>query len=1695
MKLNQLLVAGLAALTSSASLAQGAVKTWTGSGADNAWGTVANWDLGIPANSDSLLFSGATRLGNSNNITGLLLNGIGFNASGFNLVGLVLTNAGGIYDSAGNNTNVIILNLGAGQSITNLASGTTFVQTGNITNHGYNLTIGGDGATFLNGIVGGAAGASTNSGGVSQSGYGTLRLGAANTFVGGLSIEAGTVLMGVATGIPSGAGRGDVTIAGGGILNLNGVGATVNGLYGAGSVDNQAGTGTYTLTVGNNSTNSAGVFAGTIYNTSGNIGLTKLNTNTLTLGGYNTYSGPTLISGGTLALGASGAIANSPAITVSPGALFDISAPPTPFYLAPNQSLTAGRGTNGPVDILGSLYLAGGALRVYRSSAAGTVNVGGNLSLSGGTLSLDLSNTATPGGGVNDLVLLNGELNLSASTTVLLNPLTGTYSANPYLIISNLTSTVSGSAANLTASLPRGLSAAFDATTMPGSVYLTVSGTATPAALVWAGNHAAGGIWDVTTTPNWNGGSVMFYNLDSVTFNDLGNGNVTIDTGVSPNSTTINNSATNYIFSGSGAISGSGGLTKAGTGTVTFRNYNNFAGGTAINDGTLILDFLNSGTTFNQLFYNGITAGPLTLAGGLLQKNNRGNATTYQLFSATTIEPGASRVLQNTRLSGGSPAVYLGPLTRSAGGTLDVVPNTGSSGSQTANTVGIFTTTANNSTAANGILGGYATFNNSEWARVNTAAGQQGGTHIYGGASYTSVFAATTNTDMTANLTAAVNTNTSTVRFNTAGARTLTLNGDNVITTGGILVTTTVGANNSAITGGNSLTTGNGQDLIVIQNNATGPLTLSSVITNSGLTSIALTKSGAGTLILGSDNAYTGLTYLNAGTLQVGNGGGVGSIGSSSGVLNRGTLAFNRTDTVTFPVPISGSGALRNQGSGTVILTGNNTFAGPTTISAGTLQVGDGGTTGSLGSSPSITDNGSLIFNRSDDVTFAGPISGTGSLTKQGNGKLTLGGANTYQGSTTIGAGTLALGASASLTATPSITLIANASFDVSALGGITLNGALSQSISGSGSLIGSVAVPVGTSLNPGGSGANGTLVCANNLSVSEGTLYFDVQNVTNDLITVGGNLSLTDGTVQLNITGGALANGVYKLIGYTGLLSGSAGNLVVAGFSQPGQVVYLSDSTPKQINLVVSAGTAASLKWKGDNAANVWDVNTTPNWLNGAVPSLFQNNDIVTFDDTGSTTPAVSLVGLIGPGSVTVNATTDYTLAGIGKIRGGTGLTKANSGKLTVLAANSYVGATVVNGGTLQVGDGLTVGTLGVGAVTNNATLIFNEPGNQSINNTLQGPGTFAQQGPGVLALVGNNTFSGPLMIDAGILHVGLGGTLGTLGTGPVTDNTALCFNRAGTVASSGGISGSGSVSNLGVGTLLFGGNNTYAGNTVIANGTLKLAASQVIPDGVGVGNVVVDGGNAVAGTLDLNGADETINGLAGVTGTVLGLVVNNAGTATNILTVGEGDATSAFLGRILDNTGSGGRLGLTKVGAGTLTLQPGGVGSTYSGGTVISNGVISGGTSATANNNMLGAGSVTFHGGTLTMGGFTGSTSPDYGVLSNPFIVPADQTGTVNGTSRGTLASSLSGSGTFNYVARYVRGGVNGNWSAFTGTINVTSQSGTADDFRVNNAAGWPSAKLTLGPGVNMYNMIAGAIMPVGELSGVGSLVTAAG
>jgi fibronectin-binding autotransporter adhesin len=240
-------------------------------------------------------------------------------------------------------------------------------------------------------------------------------------------------------------------------------------------------------------------------------------------------------------------------------------------------------------------------------------------------------------------------------------------------------------------------------------------------------------------------------------------------------------------------------------------------------------------------------------------------------------------------------------------------------------------------------------------------------------------------------------------------------------------------------------------------------------------------------------------------------------------VIDNGTLAFDRSDAVTFGGVISGTGSLVQLGSGTLTLTGNNTYSGGTTVGAGTLQLGNGGTSGSI--TGNVTDNGTLAFDRSDAVTFAGVIAGAGGVTQIGTGTTILTGTNTYSGGTIITVGTLEAGSASALSQ--------NSEFTVNSI--LDLHGFNSTiaSLSGTGAVLnnGATAAALAVGNNNASTTFSGVLqdgTSALQLTKSgTGTLTLTGANTYSGGTTISaGTLQIGNGGTTGSITGNVTDNG-----------------------------------------------------------------------------------------------------------------------------------------------------------------------------------------------------------------------------------------------------------------------------------------------------------------------------------------------------------------------------------------------------------------------------------------------------------------------------------------------------------------------------------------------------------------------------------------
>lgn len=213
------------------------------------------------------------------------------------------------------------------------------------------------------------------------------------------------------------------------------------------------------------------------------------------------------------------------------------------------------------------------------------------------------------------------------------------------------------------------------------------------------------------------------------------------------------------------------------------------------------------------------------------------------------------------------------------------------------------------------------------------------------------------------------------------------------------------------------------------------------------------------------------------------------------------------------------------------------------------------------------------------------------------------------------------------------------------------------------------------------------------------------------------------------------------------------------------GVTTYVTNSATATLGVFIPP----TLTWFG-YANNLWDT-TDANWDGGSGPVPFVQTNGVLFNNSGSAQPNVDLTQAIVPYNITVNAANDYTFmtsSGNGSLNGQAGLTKLNSGRLTIDVTNNLSGPVTVSSGTLQVGNNDSLGSLGSGPVTNNATLSIMR-GDTALNlgNTISGTGTVSFDGVGAVTISGNNSYSGSTLVNSGIVFLGSSTGFGTTNVG----------------------------------------------------------------------------------------------------------------------------------------------------------------------------------------------------------------------------------------------------------------------------------------------------------------------------------------
>ena len=388
------------------------------------------------------------------------------------------------------------------------------------------------------------------------------------------------------------------------------------------------------------------------------------------------------------------------------------------------------------------------------------------------------------------------------------------------------------------------------------------------------------------------------------------------------------------------------------------------------------------------------------------------------------------------------------------------------------------------------------------------------------------------------------------------GVGTLSLTADNTYTGGTIISAGTLQLGDGGTSGG---VLGDIADNGALAFDRSDSVSFGGTVSGSG----TVNQIGSGTTILTGANTYAGGTTITSGTLQLGDGGTVGSIVGV--VVDNGTLAFDRSDTVTFAGVVSGNGAVEQVGSGTTVLTGANTYSGGTSITAGTLQLGNGGTSGSIAGD--LANNGQLVFDRSDISTFAGVISGTGSLAQVGSGTTILNAVNSYSGSSGVVAGTLAVGDTSHASAT-----LGTGAIMVDA--GATLGGYGSAA----GSVTNEGTIAVANALSVFASGTNGRFTIGGNL-INQGTMNVAATSgQIGNVLKVGGNYEGINGQLMLNtlLNEGGAATKTDQLV----VTGNTSGNTVIQIHASGTGVQTISDG----IELVQVNGTSAANSFRLGN-------------------------------------------------------------------------------------------------------------------------------------------------------------------------------------------------------------------------------------------------------------------------------------------------------------------------------------------------------------------------------------------------------------------------------------------------------------------------------------------------------------------------------
>ena len=1254
-------------------------------------------------------------------------------------------------------------------------------------------TVGLQAFTLRSGLGGDStfAGVMAGSGGFVKQGSGSFTLSGANTYTGITLVDAGTLaVQGTLASTTVNVNAGTLALAA-----ANRLADTAAVQVAIGARATLAGDDTVATLALQGTLGGSGTLTAASYTLAGGTATANLGAGTLASSGDSTISGTAAagtvaVNGGTLTLTAVDRLVAVPAVTVAGGATLQLGAAQTIGTLSGAgtvalDSFALSTGSLGDSRFDGVLAGSGDVVKQGNSSFtlagastytgstqvdAGTLELTGTLAsqavqLNAGTLALGSANRLADNAAIS--VANGARLTLAGDDTVATLALagtlggSGTLSATTYALQSGTVDAQLGAGALRTAgnSVLNGTAAA--GTVAVDSGTLTLSATnrlvAGPAVDVASGATLALGASQVIGSLA--GGGTVQLSGSTLSTGDLGSSN----------------------FAGvlADSLGGAGALVKTGSSSFTLSGNSSYTGNTLVQGGTLAV----AGTLQSAALT--VQAGTLALAAGDRLADG----------AALSVARGASLTLA------GNDTVS----TLALAGTL------GGSGTLTASSVALDggTVLANLGTGAVTSVG---TSTLSGTSAASTVAVQAGVLTLSSGQRLSALPAVTLDTGATLQL---------------AGDQTLgTLAGSGTLALAGFTATT--GALGSSSFGG--VVSGSGG----LVKSGTSSFTLAGANSYSGHTRIeggTLAVTGtlasstldvaAGTLALAAPDRL-----LDSAAVQVQSGAFFTLAGNDTiaSLLLRGTLAGTGTLTAA-SVTLQDGTANLDLGTGALVSRGASTMTGHTAAStlaveSGLLTLGSAGrftaapavavasgaelllggaeTLGSLSGAGTLALQGfTLSTGVGSDSSFAGVISGSGGITKQGSSRFTLAGANTYTGATQVDAGTLAVsgtqqsatatvGAGATLALTAADRLADTSEMQVLTGGTLTLAGDDS---------VANVAIA-------GTLGGSGRLTAAT-YTLDSGTVQADLGSGT--LSSTGGStLGGTSQAATVNVQTGTLA-------------LGSANRLI--------------DSA------AVAVASGATLRLNGDDG-----VATLA--LSGTLDGTGTLSASTTTLSSGTVIANLGAGALVSTGSSTLGGTSAASTVAV------------DSGTLALGAAQRLTAQpalTVAGGATLQLGGDQSLGTLaGAGNVNLGAATLSTGSGGDSLYaGQVAGSGGLVKQGESRFTLTGSNSYTGNTTVAQGTLRVGDGGNTGSLATAGLQVQGALVFERNDAVTLAQPVSGSGTLTQAGSGTLTLAGNNkTYTGDTNVANGVLATADGQNLPD---TSAVLVQAG----GHLSLGGSE----------------------------------------------------------------------------------------------------------------------------------------------------------------------------------------------------------------------------------------------